>query len=1258
MRPDPDAASPGPRSNHAATATISWTAAMVLVLATALGVAATARGGDLNFSDPAGVAAPPASAIGFPSRAPDLDVLPGFRNPPPGYGEVAFFWWLGDPLTKERLTWELDRLTGMGVMGLQINYAHSDKGGRTYGLTYPSDPPLFSDAWWKLVGWFIGAARERGMAVSLSDYTLGVGQGWRVDELLREHPEMTGAVLRPETREFDGGKPCSWALPEGVVAVTAYRVEKGKVVAASATDLRPHLKGGALEWPVPAGHWSVVAVRAERVVPSLDPTHPQSGPEYARRFFGQFEEHNPGTAGKGLNFFFSDELDFRVRGELWSSRFADEFRKRKGYDLVPELPALFTDIGPRTPKVRLDYRDVMVALSEEGFFRPVFDWHQERGMIFGCDHGGRGRDVTEFGDYFRAQRWNQGPGCDQPVLARDLIKNKVASSISHLYERPRVWLEGYHSSGWSTSSADIADATFANFVTGQNLLTFHGLYYSTHGGWWEWAPPDNHFRMPYYADLKGFMTCVQRLSYLLSQGHHRCDVAIVYPVAPMEAGLDGEAAVLAAFNAGQSLYAKGIDFDFIDFESLARARVAKQQLQVSGESYRVLILPAMKAVRQSTMEKAVEFYRGGGMVVSLGALPEASDHAGRDDPELDAMVKLVFGVSRPKETVNAPRDVFVSDRPIVHRHASGGMGLVAVDVLPVVAEMTRRFPRDFAPAGQGLAPSVMHRKIGPRDVYAVYNGKKDMECSFRATGQVELWNPWTGRSTPLAVVRKTSDSTVLRLPLGEKEIQLIVFTPGKPTVAARGQTPPAARRIALKGDWDFALEPTLDNRFGDFRWPPSPSLIGAEARRFRYAAEPKADVAWYDPKLDDAKWPEVTASFGPKFWKLGPLPANGDATELETRLAALTELDGAQPVEFSWQWGIENDPGHQGWHGLKELVHDEFLALGTLRPDGTGSSYAAEKEGTRYYLWTSVPSSTSRDARTRSGGLKPAAVWWRGRKLKSADELVHLEPASNPLLLRYDQPGRGYFVVDADVRRADVSPAKPGSLAMRWHDDPSILPFDPSPQVAKPAGWYRFRSAPGLRGLKVTARGKLSAWVDGKAASVAEVAHQGDGVTVHRVDVPEPARGPATVALRIEYERGHAGGAAIPEPIAEECGPGAMAAGDWSEIDGLRSYSGGAWYRKAFKLTPEEAGKRVELDLGRVVASAEVRVNGKPAGVVVAPPFVVDLSGLVEPGENRLEVRVRNTLANHYTTIPTRYRGALTSGLLGPVGVVVSEAKR
>jgi hypothetical protein len=68
-----------------------------------------------------------------------------------------------------------------------------------------------------------------------------------------------------------------------------------------------------------------------------------------------------------------------------------------------------------------------------------------------------------------------------------------------------------------------------------------------------------------------------------------------------------------------------------------------------------------------------------------------------------------------------------------------------------------------------------------------------------------------------------------------------------------------------------------------------------------------------------------------------------------------------------------------------------------------------------------------------------------------------------------------------------------------------------------------------------------------------------------------------------------------------------------------------------------------------VVATAEVRVNGQVAGIRVAPPWRVDISKQVKAGENRIEVLVFNTLANHYLTIPTRYRGELTSGLLGPM---------
>lgn len=564
---------------------------------------------------------------GYPDRSPGFDPLPGFINPPKGYGEVPFFWWQGDTLTHERLLWQLDQLKNKGISSLQINYSHQDSGGLIYGWSNPSKPALFTDAWWKLFKWFAGEAQKQGMTVSLSDYTLGIGQGFAIDEAIRQNPDLNGSELRCGQKVLTGNG--NLEMPDNLLSLTAYRINKdSSIIIETRKELLSDVKGNKLKYNFGDAQWKVISVFSERLVPSYDPMNPQSGKSYNHFFFDKFEKALKENGAGALNFFFSDELNFRVGGNLWNNYFAAEFKKRKGYEIIPFLDALFLNIGPITPKIKLDYNDVMVSLSEENFFKPVYDWHQERGLIFGCDHGGRGREVAEFGDYFRTQRWNQGPGSDQPRISKDIIKAKVASSISHLYNRPRVWLEGFHSSGWSTSSSDVTDAIFGNFVAGYNLLSFHGLYYSTMGGWWEWAPPCNHFRMPYWKQMDPLMNCVNRLSFLLSQGVHNCDVAILYPTEPVIADMDGNKSVEVAFEAGEKLYDKGVDFDFIDYESLARGEVINSELSVSGEKYKVLIVPSMKAIRYASLQKLEAFKKGGGIIVNLGEFPQATEKSG------------------------------------------------------------------------------------------------------------------------------------------------------------------------------------------------------------------------------------------------------------------------------------------------------------------------------------------------------------------------------------------------------------------------------------------------------------------------------------------------------------------------------------------------------------------------------------------------------------------------------------------------------
>ena len=85
----------------------------------------------------------------------------------------------------------------------------------------------------------------------------------------------------------------------------------------------------------------------------------------------------------------------------------------------------------------------------------------------------------------------------------------------------------------------------------------------------------------------------------------------------------------------------------------------------------------------------------------------------------------------------------------------------------------------------------------------------------------------------------------------------------------------------------------------------------------------------------------------------------------------------------------------------------------------------------------------------------------------------------------------------------------------------------------------------------------------------------------------------------------------------------------------LECYSGGAWYRKTVTLNEDQTRGRILLHLGDVAATAEVHVNGRLAGT----PRRAALDSRHQParvkaGENRIEILVYNTLANHYLTVP------------------------
>ena len=93
-----------------------------------------------------------------------------------------------------------------------------------------------------------------------------------------------------------------------------------------------------------------------------------------------------------------------------------------------------------------------------------------------------------------------------------------------------------------------------------------------------------------------------------------------------------------------------------------------------------------------------------------------------------------------------------------------------------------------------------------------------------------------------------------------------------------------------------------------------------------------------------------------------------------------------------------------------------------------------------------------------------------------------------------------------------------------------------------------------------------------------------------------------------------------------------MEAGSWTanKDAGIRYFSGTALYARDFEVPKDRLSSNLVnyLDLGKVKNLAEVTINGQPAGILWKPPFRLDVTRLLKPGDNRLEIKLTNLWVN------------------------------
>jgi alpha-L-rhamnosidase len=321
------------------------------------------------------------------------------------------------------------------------------------------------------------------------------------------------------------------------------------------------------------------------------------------------------------------------------------------------------------------------------------------------------------------------------------------------------------------------------FAKGINLMVPHAVWYDPAHIIFK---PDLSPGAPVYgAALPGYNEYIGRLERLLQGGRHVADIALLYPIATLQAGswfgpgkpYEGCVEIPEAdyMKVGE-LLALSIrrDFTFLHPEVLKeRCRVSEHHLRldnrVNHESYRVLILPGSRCVSVSSLKQIKSFYDQGGAVISTTALPVTSAEPGEDGTVRDLM-KDIFGAEILDQ---AP----ASTEPILrHTGKSGGRawfvpGPTAASLRTALDEALPDgdvlFEENSAVTGGNL--SYIHKIIDGRHVYLFANSSDQyVEVSVRLRDRLnlELWDPHDGAIRPVpSAMAKAGDAPATRVHL-------------------------------------------------------------------------------------------------------------------------------------------------------------------------------------------------------------------------------------------------------------------------------------------------------------------------------------------------------------------------------------------------------------------------------------------------------------------------------------------------------------
>ncbi|MBI5693985.1 MAG: glycoside hydrolase [Verrucomicrobia bacterium] len=807
-------------------------------------------------------------AAGTASAASASTLEDVWTNPPSSARLRAYWWWLNSNVTKEAITRDLEQMKAKGFGGALI----CDAGGaeQRNNAQVPRGPTFFSAGWRELYRHALREADRLGLEMSLniqSGWNLGgpivtpddapkkltwsevrvLGPAkvvvpiaapksrdnyyrdlfviaWRVrpDLPAKRAPlqnQLEKALLKP-LRPFSA--PDTTPLFQEVAATPGEQdLQTGDVL-----DLTGKLDAtGQLTWDAPAGEWQVLRLGCTLNDHCKVSTCSQGWEGYALDPFddGAFRRYWDAVvapliadagplAGKALKYLHTDSWEVEVAN--WTPTLREEFKARRGYDLLPWLPVIAGRIvNSRNESNRFlaDFRRTMGDLAIANHYRLFREGAHRHGLLIHPESGGPhavpidAQQCLGYNDApmseFWATSWKHRIGDENRFFL------KQPASAAHTYGRKLVLAEGFTTIGphWQETLWDNLKPSFDKAICeGLNLLVWHafvcspkemglpgqqyfaGTHLNPNVTWWEKSAP--------------FFAYLNRCQALMQQGLFVADVAYYYgDHVPNFAQLK---------KSDPAKILPGYDYDVLTEEVLLTRAAARGGRLVlpDGMSYRVLVLPNRPIVSLPVLRKIRDLVAAGATVIG----PRPTEASGLHDR-----------VARDAEVQRLAAELWETGKVIAGRPVREVLQAAGV---PPDCEFSG------APADANL--DYVHRRTEEADIYFVanrHNRAGRVTATFRVSGRVpELWNAVTGERRPASAYEVREGRTAVPLEFDPCGSWFVIFRPATGTrpAAGRGNFPRFAAEAELTGAWQVRFDP----RWGGPATAEFPSLVSWPTR--------------------------------------------------------------------------------------------------------------------------------------------------------------------------------------------------------------------------------------------------------------------------------------------------------------------------------------------------------------------------------------------------------------------------------------------